>query len=118
MAFDPYQSDRISRTLKDKGVTSSSKKMMGGLCFLVDDKMLLGLDQDKKTLENRLMVRVGPAAYPQALEKLGCCPMDFTGKPMKGYVFVYPEGFDLDEQLEEWIDLAMTFNPLAKKSKK
>ncbi len=118
MAFDPYQSDRISLVLRDKGVPFSSKKMMGGLCFLVDDKMLVGLDQDKKTHENRLMVRVGPDAYPQAMEKAGCRPMDFTGKPMNGYVFVYPEGYDLDEQLEEWIELALTFNPLAKKSKK
>jgi hypothetical protein len=44
--------------------------------------------------------------------------MDFTGKPMKGFVYVYPEGFDMDDQLEFWIDLALAFNPKAKKSKR
>ena len=54
----------------------------------------------------------------EAFTKTGCAPMDFTGRPMKGYVFVKPEGFDMDEDLEYWIDLALKFNPQAKKSKK
>ncbi|HSF53285.1 MAG TPA: TfoX/Sxy family protein [Algoriphagus sp.] len=118
MAFDSYQLDRISRILKTKNVPFSSRKMMGGQVFLVDEKMLLGLDQDKATGENRLMVRVGEQAYERALKSTGVRQMDFNGRPMKGFVFVYPEGFDLEEQLEYWINAALAYNPLAKKSKK
>ena len=91
---------------------------MGGLLFSVDEKMLLGIDQDKNTKEDRLMVRVGEEAYEKALSQTGCRKMDFTGRPMKGFVYVYPEGFDTDDQLEYWVALALVFNPKAKKSKK
>jgi len=118
MAFDPYQLERIEQVLHSKKIPFLSKKMMGGQLILVDDKMLMGLDQDKKTKENRLMVRVGEEGWAEALRQLGCREMDFTGRPMKGFVYVYPEGFDMDDQLEFWIDLALAFNPKAKKSKK
>lgn len=118
MAYDPYQLERISWILKSKKVPFSSKSMMGGQVLLVDDKMLLGLDQDKNTRENRLMVRIGEESWEEALAKPGCRLMDFTGRPMKGFVYVYPEGFDLDDQLESWINLALAYNPKAKKSKK
>jgi len=118
MAFDPYQLERISQILKSKNVPFLAKGMMGGQVILVDDKMLLGLDQDKNTKENRLMARIGEEAFEEAIKKAVCRLMDFTGRPMKGFVYVYPEGFDLDEQLESWIDLALAYNPKAKKSKK
>lgn len=118
MAFDSYQFDRISQNLKQRYVPFTFKKMMGGVAFFVDEKMLLGLDQDKKTGENRLMARIGESASKEALQKLGCKPMDITGRPMKGFVYVYPDGFDSDEQLEYWVGLCLTFNPEAKKSKK
>ena len=85
---------------------------------MVDDKMCIGLDQDRKTGESRLMARVGKEAYEGLLNEEGVRKMDFTGRPMPGFIFVYPEGFDLDEDLEKWIDRAMAFNPLTKKSKK
>ncbi|WP_239540727.1 hypothetical protein [Spongiivirga citrea] len=46
------------------------------------------------------MARIGEDASPEAMKREGCHPMDFTGRPMKGYVFISPEGFDLDEDLE------------------
>ncbi|WP_026950791.1 TfoX/Sxy family protein [Algoriphagus mannitolivorans] len=118
MAFDSYQFDRISQNLKQRKAPFTFKKMMGGAAFFLDEKMLLGLDQDKNTGENRLMARIGEEASQQALLKPGCRPMDFTGRPMKGYVYVYPEGLDADEQLDYWIGLCLAFNPQAKKSKK
>lgn len=118
MAFDSYQLDRISRILKSQNVPFLSKKMMGGQVILVDEKMLMGLDQDKNTGENRLMVRVGEIAHESALKFPGVRQMDFNGRPMKGFVFVYSEGFDLEEQLEYWIQVALAYNPFAKKSKK
>lgn len=85
---------------------------------MVDEKMCLGLDQDKKTGESRLMARVGKEAYKGLLNEKGCRKMDFTGRPMPGFIFVYPEGFDMDEDLESWIDRALAFNKIATKSNK
>ena len=51
-------------------------------------------------------------------DRKGCQPMDFTGRPMKGYAFITPEGYDDEDDLEFWVDLAIAFNPLAKASKK
>ena len=86
--------------------------MMGGLCFMVDDKMCLGVTG------SRLMVRLDPEVEAEALKRPGCKPMDFTGRPMKGYVFVHPEGLDSEADLSHWLDLALAFNPKARRSKR
>ncbi len=118
MAFSDFIADRIHQILNEKHVNYYAKKMMGGLCFMVDDKMCCGIHYDKKKETDLLMARIGEKAYDQAMLRNGCHPMDFTGRPMKGYVFVSPDGFDLDVDLEYWIQLCLDFNPLAKKSKK
>lgn len=79
---------------------------------MVDDKMCVGV------VRENLMARIDPDIYEKALEKNGCKPMEFTGRPMKGFVFVEPEGVDQDEELEWWIGLALDFNPRAKSSKR
>jgi len=112
MAFDEYQQERIDNILRSRGVQFLSKKMMGGLCYMVDDKMLCGLVKDQ------LMARVGPYAYEDALARDHTHEMNFTGRAMKGYVFVDEGGMDMDDDLEYWIDLCLAFNPLAKASKK
>ena len=63
------------------------------------------------------MARIGESVYLSELKKPECLPMDFTGRPMRGYIFVTPDGFDMDNDLSYWIDLCLTFNPLAKASK-
>lgn len=118
MAFDEYLADRVRQQFTERQANFSEKKMMGGLIFMVNDKMCVGVDIDKKTKMDRLMVRVGPDNYKKALEQKGVENMDFTGKPMKGFVFVSPNGFDTDEDLSHWIDQAMAYNPFAKSSKK
>ncbi len=118
MAFSQYQADRITQLLESKGIHFEAKKMMGGLCFMVDGKMCCGIHFDKKRQTDLLMARIGESAYDAALSKEGCLPMDFTGRPMKGYVFISPEGFDMDKDLEYWLDLCIAFNPMAKSSKK
>ena len=112
MAYDDYLADRIKTVLRKKRVVFEEKKMMGGLCYLVDDKMCLGIVKDK------LMARIDPEIYDRALKKKGCREMDFTGRPMKGYVFVEPEGIEMDTELYYWIELCLDFNPKAKSSKK
>ncbi|MDY8137095.1 TfoX/Sxy family protein [Aquimarina sp. 2201CG5-10] len=118
MAYNEYTADRIHQIFKEKKVNYYAKKMMGGLCFMVDDKMCCGIHYDKKKETDLLMARIGEKAFEKAILKEGCQPMDFTGRPMKGYVFVTPDGFDLDVELEYWIELCLEFNPLAKRSKK
>jgi len=86
--------------------------MMGGLCFLVDGKMCAGI------VGEELMARIGPDAYGDALEKEGCKEMTFTGRPMKGFVFIEQEVLDDDDDLTYWIDLCLAFNPKAKARKK
>lgn len=118
MAYNEQLADRIRLAFKERKASFTAKNMMGGLCFMVDDKMCCGIHFDKKKQTDLLMVRIGEEATPEAMKRTGCHPMDFTGRPMKGYVFVTPDGFDMDKDLEHWIDLALAFNPLAKSSKK
>lgn len=118
MAFSEYQKERIERILQKKIKHYEGKKFMGGYCFFVDDKMCVGLDIDKHTGKDRLMARIGEGIMKTALTKPACKPMDITGKPMRGFVFVDPSGFDSESDLEYWIQLALNFNPFAKSSKR
>jgi TfoX/Sxy family transcriptional regulator of competence genes len=74
--------------------------------------MCVGVEQE------RLMVRLDPEKYDEVIEKDGCSPMDFTGKVMKGFVFVDASTLNSKKQLEYWIGLALDFNKKAKPSKK
>lgn len=112
MAYDEFLADRIRHTLQENRTRFSEKKMFGGLAFMVNDKMCVGVIRDN------LMARVGPEFYLKALEEPWTKPMDFTGRPLKGYVYVEPEGIDTDNQLSAWVDACLTFNPQAPKSKK
>ena len=112
MAYNQYLEERISRILNEKKVFFKGKKMMGGITFMVNEKMCVGIIKDD------LMLRIDPDIYEECIQKPGCRPMDFTKRPMKGFVYVSPEAVDLDNDLEMWIQLALDFNPKAKKSKK
>jgi len=118
MAYNEFIADRIRQVFNDKAINFSEKKMMGGLCFMVNDKMCCGIHFDKKRKMDLLMARIGEDASPQAMVKEACLPMDFTGRPMKGYVFVTAEGIDMEEDLDYWIQLCLDFNLIAKASKK
>jgi len=85
---------------------------------MMNDKMCCGIHYDKKKETDLLMARIGEEASIAALEKEGCHPMDFTGRPMKGYVFVTPDGFDSEDDLDFYIQLCVAYNPLAKASAK
>jgi hypothetical protein len=117
MAFDEFLADRIRQQLKEKHQSFNELKMMGGLCFKVNEKMLCGIHIDKKYGDSLLMARIGEDAYSEAIKKDHCLPMDYTGKPMRGYVFVTPDGFDTEEDLSYYLNLFLTFNPMAKASK-
>jgi len=79
---------------------------------MVNNKMCVGVEKE------RLMVRLDPERYDEVMEKEGCKPMDFTGKVMKGYVFVDIAALSTKKKLEYWIKLALEYNKTAKASKK
>jgi hypothetical protein len=118
MAYDEYLAERIQLVFKEKRISVELRKMMGSLCFMVNDKMCCGIHIHKKTNDSLLMARIGEEVSEKELEKPECLPMDFTGRPMKGYIFVTSDGFDMEEDLSYWIQLCIDFNPLAKSSKK
>ena len=110
MAYDKLLEKRVRQFFDSKRIKQESKRMMGGLCFMVDGKMCVGVEK------NQLMARIGPDAYDAALTRKGCRPMDFTGRPMRGFVFVELEGLKSEKDLASWLELALAYNPTAKKS--
>ncbi|MBD78329.1 MAG: RNA methyltransferase [Crocinitomicaceae bacterium] len=111
MAYSEYLVDRVRNRLTQAGKIEE-KKMMGGLLFMINDKMCIGVDIDKKTQNDRLMVRVGKLPYESLLNKKGSRIMDFTGTVMRGFLFIDPEGFDSESDLDFWVEKALEFNKL------
>ena len=112
MAYNEKLADRTREIIALTHKNVEEKRMFGGLCFMVNDKMCVGVEQ------NRMMVRLDPDKYDEVMEKDGCNPMDFTGKVMKGYVFVDADVLNTKKKLEYWIKLALEYNKIAKASKK
>src|SRR5882672_6844085 len=112
MAYDEELAERIRRGLRNMRVRFQEKRMMGGLCFMVNRKMCVGVEK------NRLMARIDPAVYGASLRRKGCLPMDFTGRPMRGFVFVGLEGLESEKDLAFWLELALAYNPIAKRAAK
>jgi TfoX/Sxy family transcriptional regulator of competence genes len=102
MAYNELLADRIRNALHP-GTGIQERKMFGGLCFTLRGNMLTGVVGDD------LMVRLGEAAYPDAVRRKGARPMDFTGRPMKGYVLVNSTGCANESDLRDWMALALNF---------
>ncbi|MFI5162462.1 MAG: TfoX/Sxy family protein [Sphingobacteriales bacterium] len=111
MAFDEKLSDRIREALENVPAVEE-KRMFGGICYMVDGKMCVGVIKDE------MMCRIDPGIYQAVLEKPGCREMDFASRPMEGYVYVSDEGMKTKAQFDYWIDLCLEYNPKAKASKK
>lgn len=79
---------------------------------MVNDKMCVGIIKDE------LMCRIDPAIHEMAVEKHGCRTMDFTRRPMIGYVLIEESGMKSNSDFDYWIDLALEFNKIAKSSKR
>jgi len=112
MAYNEKLAARTREIINNTHKITEEKKMFGGLCFMVNHKMCVGVEQD------RMMVRLDPAVYDEVMEMEGCRPMDFTGKPMKGYVFVDAAVLNTQKKLAYWIGLALDYNTFARASKK
>lgn len=104
MAYDEQTAARVAEVLEQiSPVPAQAKKMFGGIAYMVQGNMCIGVSQDN------LMVRVGKEAHAEAMALPGARPMDFTGKPMNGYVFVEPEGFATEKDLAAWVQRALDF---------
>jgi TfoX/Sxy family transcriptional regulator of competence genes len=102
MAYDEGLAQRVRDALADQPELTE-RKMFGGLCFLSRGNMVCGVS------ENRIMVRVGPATYEETLAMPHARALDFTGKPLRGLVYVDAGGIDTDEDLRTWTQRGARF---------
>lgn len=102
MAYDEGLAQRIREALDDREDVSE-RKMFGGLAFMVGGNMCVGVvDED-------LMARVGPDAYDESLEEPDAREMDFTGRPMRGLIYVAARSIEEDARLGFWLARALAF---------
>jgi len=102
MAYDEGLAERLNEYFEDRNDVEV-KKMFGGLCFMVSNHMCCGIIGDT------LMARVGPDNYAECLSKKHAKEMDFTGKAMKGMVYIDSDGFAEDSDLRKWLGLCEKF---------
>jgi TfoX/Sxy family transcriptional regulator of competence genes len=102
MALNEELNQRI-RNIFGKHPEITEKTMFGGVCFMHNGNMICGSDM------SGLMLRVGPEQYESVLEMEYASEMDFTGKPMKGFVSVDPDGYETQAELADWLELALAF---------
>ena len=112
MSYNENLANRVREIIALTHDNVEEKKMFGGLCFMVNDKMCVGVET------SRLMVRFNPELNAEVMEKEVCRPMNFTSKVMKGFAFVDIEMLNTKKKLEYWINLALDYNKVAKPSKK
>jgi TfoX/Sxy family transcriptional regulator of competence genes len=111
MAYNELLAQKIRNKLTDTPLVEE-KKMFGGLTFMVDGKMCVGV------LKDELMVRLDPAQYAMALTKRGCREMDMMQQPMPGFVLVSNDGLQTEDEWGFWLGLALEYNKTAKPAKK
>lgn len=111
MAYNEKLANRIRERLAHLP-NIVEKEMMGGLTFMVSDKMCIGIIKDE------MMCRIAPEMQDTVLGKIACRIMDFTGRPMKAYVMVGETGMKTQNEFDYWINLCLEFNSKAKSSKK
>ena len=111
MAYNEKLAERIRERISDLSIMEE-KEMMGGLVFMYNGKMFLGIIKDE------MMCRIDPAIHDIEVEKNGCRTMDFTNRPMKGYILIEELAMRSEKEFDYWIQLALDFNPMAKVSKK
>ena len=112
MAYNEDLANRVRVYLLETNQPIEEKKMFGGLCFMVHAKMCIGVERDK------LMLWLDPKEYDQYLDKEGALPMDFTGRPLKGFIYVEAWAVEKRKALELWLDKALQYNKMIKPAKR
>jgi TfoX/Sxy family transcriptional regulator of competence genes len=109
MSYDEKLADRIRERMAEVPEVEE-KHMFGGIAFMVNNKMCVGIIKDE------MMCRIDPAIHDACVEREGCRTMDFNKRPMKGYVMVDQPAMKNSEDFEYWIRLSLEFNKCAKES--
>ena len=112
MAYNEKLADRVREIIAVTEKNIEEKKMFGGLCFMVNDKMCVCVQQ------NNLMLRIAPEKFEEALIQDGCRPMEFGRRTMTGFVYVDESVLNTKKKLETWMKLPLEYNKIVKPSKK
>lgn len=112
IAFDRQLADKITHLIKANTTNFYEKEMMGGITWMVDEKMCISLHK------GGLIARIEPGEISELMERKGASQMMHGNKPMNGYLSISPEGFDSDTDLAFWVKKCLEFNPKASKKKK
>jgi TfoX/Sxy family transcriptional regulator of competence genes len=102
MTYDEGLAERVRSILADRNDVSE-KKMFGGIAFMIRDHMSVGIVKDD------LMVRVGSEEYDKLARQPYARPMDFTGRPMKGFLYVATSSLETDVDLERWVRYGLDY---------
>ena len=102
MAYNEELDEQIKKVVA-RWKNTTSKKMFGGVCHLINGNMFCGVHKDS------LILRLGEEIATAALTAAHVRPFDITGKAMKGWLMVVPEGVASDEELKYWIEEGVTF---------
>lgn len=113
MAFNENIANRVAEILIELKILFEERKMFGGMAYMVNHRMCICVIKDD------LMVRVLDNKYEELLDENFVRPMDFTGKPMKGFLFIEEDGFKTTIELKKWINQGLEFSEFGElKSKK
>lgn len=107
MAYDENIARQVRELILNRTDNVEEKAMFGGLCFMVDDKMCVGVKKDK------LMVRIAPEVYEAEIDKDGRAPMIHAGKAIKTYLFIDYDELHSARDLAHWVNLCLDYNPHA-----
>lgn len=103
MAYDEALAIRVISLLDQSGVQYTEKKMFGGIAYMIQDKMCIGITKEK------LMLRVLDEEYETMLKEAFVKPMDFNGRVMKSFLFIEPQGYKTATQLKRWVNAGLQF---------
>jgi TfoX/Sxy family transcriptional regulator of competence genes len=112
MPYHESLANRVREMLATKVDHIDERIMFGGLTFMVNDKICVGVKSD------RVLFRIDPALHEEELLQEGVVAMDHSGRSMKGFLFVDEDMLDTQSKLRRWVDLALEFNPRAKATPK
>ena len=105
MAFDEQMANRVREIIAAREDRVDEKQMFGGLTFMVNDKMCMGVKSDK------IMVRIDPVFHEKEVLGEGITPMVHSGREIKGFLFVSNDVLKTRSALHRWVDLALSYNP-------
>lgn len=112
MAANETLIERIRAVLARHEVTAREQRMFGGVAFMVDDRFAVG------TMKEDIVLRIGREAAEEALTRPGVRPMDFTRRPMPGWIYVAASVLDDDAVLSEWVRMGVAYSATQQPSKK